>query len=223
MKDCKIEKSKYLELENDGLQYLDTKDDNLIQKFLEVRKYVYSLKPVTQKSLAFNEGWNYGMDTHVIMVMDKDKCVGGAIFIINDCSTDLFFPPENENFRLKFLFPEYQLDKNIHAFFKSFVILPQYANWKCSANIFRCIYNLCVKNGVKFLFATPHLSAAKVNKISLKKLKLDLLMEIKDNIKLSYEDRWNGYERKLLVIYSQEFLEPLISENIKFLEISVVS
>lgn len=197
----------FADLNNDGFVYKDTKDPVTLQKFIEMRKYVYSLRDVTAKSLAENEGWDYGSDTHVIVAMDGDKCVGGSVVTINQCDNDTLIPIESDKFRFKDAFPDFELDKNPYASFKSFAILPEYAKWGISDNIFLCVYNLCISHNVTFLFTASHPSSARRNRVGLSRLRLGLDINVRDDVKLPYEERWNGEQRHLLVVDFRKLYE----------------
>lgn len=190
-----------LPLESDGhnLKYLFTRDPALLQDFIDTRERIFAEKPVTEKSLAENEGWNYGLDSHVLTILDGNKCVGGAVVVINHCDgTPGKLPVEKGGLCLKHTFPELNLSKESHASFKSLFIDHDYADWSCSANLFRSIYNLCAFYRVSYLFAMAPMATARRNRIGAKRIGVD--MEIIDSVNLPQEERWNGFERHLLFV-----------------------
>ena len=189
-------------LERDGLVYLDTKNPVILEKYLELRRKVFGASPMTCRMLKPNQGWEYDLDTHVLAVMDGDRCIGGAIIIINDSIPGKFLPLENKDvFQLKKLYPEFDLEHNAYAEFNYFVVDKDHRDWTCSANLFRMIYNLCVTRGVKILFGTAAAVPARRNRIALQRLNMGLEAVIRDDIHvLPFREEWNGYERQLIVV-----------------------
>ncbi len=191
--------SKLLNLDPDGFIYEDTKDPEHLKQFLELRKKIFGADKVTAKSLKQNEGWDYGLDTHVLIARNENKVIAGAIIVINNCQTDTFFSFECENFQLHKQFPEYELHKNTYASFQHFIVHEDYRTNICSQNLFRCLYNMCISNNIKLLFGIASNSRARRNRIALHKLNIDLDLKILNDIQLPERDSWNGFRRYLIV------------------------
>ncbi len=187
-------------LESDGLVYEETRDPDYLEQFLELRRNVFAADEATVKSLKPNEGWDYGLDTHVLIARDKGKVIAGAITVINRCQTETFFSFEHENFQLHKQFPEYELNKNIYASFQHLIIHEDYRTNICSQNLFRCMYNICIRNNIKLLFGIASNSRARRNKIALHKLHIGLNAEIFNDIHLPEQDSWSGFRRYLMVV-----------------------
>lgn len=207
----------FLPLENDGLTYSDEQDANVLEDYLELRRKVFKSDPVTTKILKPNQGWNYeNTETHVLTAKTPEgKCVGGAIIIISNPGNNLL-PLESDEFQLTNLYPQFDLEHNSYAEFTHFIIDENYRDWRCSANIFRCIHNLCMARSVKYLFGTAPYDRARRNSIGLKMLKIGLTAIIEKQVELPYQDDWNGYQRFLLTVdISSRFEECHHSDTIK--------
>ncbi len=199
-----------LEHEEHDLEYVFTKDPALLNDFLQTREQVFATRDVTCKSLAPNEGWDYGLDSNVLTVLYEGKCVGGAVVIINHGEGEREkFPLEKQGFDLKQHFPQFHLEATPHGVFKSIFAIPQVASWSCSSNILRSVINFSIANNVRYLFASAHPASARRIKVALKKMNIGVEIEICDDIILPYEERWNGVPRQLL--YSD--FNPLYGEE----------
>lgn len=187
----KISEDQILELEADGLVYEDTRDPEYLRQFLELRHEAFKEKGI-DRILTPEEGWNYGLDTHVLIARDGDKVVAGAIVVINSCHIEELLPFESKEFRLYKELPELELDKNTYAAFKQTVVHRDYRNARCLQNMFRWVYNFAIMNGVKFIFAVAPDSRVRMNRIAFRKLKVGLEIEVLNNVKLSKPAWWVG-------------------------------
>ena len=183
----KEEESKHinlLELEQDGLVYEETKDSDYLEQFLKLRKEVFAEYDVLSHVLDFGEGWDYGLDTRVLIAREGNRVVAGAIFIINNCYVNEFFPFEKaESISLYKKLPELSLDKNCYSAFKQTVVHKDYRGAKCLENMFRYVYNCALINGVRFIFAVAHSNRVRINRISFHKLRVGLDIIILENVK----------------------------------------
>lgn len=195
----RISEDEILTLESDNLIYEDTKDPEYLEQFLILRRKAFEDKGIDQV-LEPEEGWDYGLDTHVLIARDGNKVVAGAIVVINNCYIDELLPFEDESIRLYKLLPEYELDKNSYAAFKQTVVDKNYRNASCLRNMFRWVYNFALMNNVKFVFAVAPESRVRMNRIAFRKLKAGLDIEIVDNIKLPKPEWWTVSEIYLQVL-----------------------
>lgn len=201
LKSAEVRSDLFINLENDGLVYCDETDPEILKDYLRLRREVFEADPVTAKVLKPNQGWRYDLETHVIVAKNNEnKCIGGAIMIVKESGSDLLLPLESDDFRLKDVYPELDLGGSICVQFSYLVVDENYRNLKCSSNIFRFIYELCIARGVRYIFSISPYNMARRHLLTIQMLNLGIKAEIEKNIFLPIQDSWNGYRRFLLKI-----------------------
>lgn len=139
------------------LDYTFTRDEKQLRQYYRLRKIIYA-KDLKFQLKTLSDAYDEVSD--VLVVRNRNRCVGGVRLTIAAQNQDMVLPLEEVNFRLHDLFPELHLHSTVYAELSRLILLPEYRDGNITEKIYRRIYVKCRQHGVKYLFAiTPRVQA----------------------------------------------------------------
>lgn len=182
-----------------ALRYFFSKDLKQLRQYYRLRKLIYAadlgldIDPVADM---------YDPMSEILTVYNRHRCVGGVRLTICNKGEDHLLPMESDDFKLRELLPDLELEHANYAEISKLILLPEYRDGEITQRIYKDINRKCRQLGVQYLFAiTPYIQARRYL-LSSKLLGFNIKMA---DIKIPYEqkDKYGGLAECLLIL-SQE-------------------
>lgn len=178
--------------------YIVTRDPYLTKEYFKLREQIY-IKDFNLVNFSDHED---GLDNkdfvHILLVIYKNKVIGGLRIIMHDKNSDILLPLESKENRLKDILPNLNLDKISYNEVNRFVILPEF---RIGFIAERIIYEVIMYSkilGSSFLFTvTPAVQARNFRKHCRK---FNINFNILENVAVPYKPSYRGKKMILSLI-----------------------
>lgn len=156
------------EKSEEEIRYVWTKDPSLLLQYFKVREQAY-------KEYLHLDGFSGDLDgtdtnSHILLVMDGYRCVGGARLTVKDPLVESNLPMEEDGFRLTDLFPELDLKNNKYCEYSRVCFLEGYRTGAYVDGVYRRFFEKCIEKKIKYNFAIAPLLQAKRSRRGAEKL-----------------------------------------------------
>lgn len=173
------------------ITYTFTRDANLLGQYFELRKEIYMQDFNLNDFSDHEDDYDNKEYTHILVVCDKDKIIGGSRIIIHPKKSDVLLPVESQSFSLKDTFPDLALENKSYSEVNRTVLLPEYRQGKIGENI---VYNVILHSkvcGAEYLFAIGPAVQARNNRKHCRKfgINFNIMEEVTVPDKASYHGR----------------------------------
>jgi hypothetical protein len=170
----------------------------LLQEYFDVRQYSYA-QHLGLRKFSGKLDWQ-DLNSDILLVIDKNKCVGGLRLTVQCREVTPYLPIEDDDFRLKELFPELDLDNCKYAEISRLALLPAYRSGHQTASIYSLVAKKMDETKIKHFFTvSPLLQAKRVQRIARL---LGYEATIFKDIKLPEKNVYEGLEMVISVLTS---------------------
>lgn len=174
-----------------------TTNKKYLRQYYRLRKMIYEIDlgiPLSSFSDSFDS------ISHTLVVRLKEKCVGGCRLTVCEAGSNRLLPSESEEFRLKNLAPELELDKYSYAEYSRLILLPDYRDGKVSEKIYKQLNRKARQLGVRYVFVIAQKSHARLYISSYRRLGYKVKMLSNVNIPKNINDRYNGVAECIIMM-----------------------
>jgi hypothetical protein len=152
-----------VEQEKGDLIYKFVDDSSSLDEYINLRKSLYKEDEKFKGFRFFDyiEKEDYeDLSSKILIVKDKNRCVGGARLTISRPEKRIMLPleenislsPLEDKGRLSSLFPEISLENQVYGEFSRIVLEPKYRSGLYTKQIFYHILNMAKKEGITYMF-----------------------------------------------------------------------
>lgn len=181
----------------DKLRYIFAKDEKNLRQYYRLRKIIYNM----ELGIDLNEGSDeYDPISEVMVVKNKEQCVGGARITIHYPNSNTKLPMESDDFRLKDILSDLNLDNYAYAEFSRLILMPKYRDNKISQRIYKSLNRKARQLGVRYIFVITDKIHARRYILSYRKLGFKI--KILDNVIIPNEikDKYSNIVQCILML-----------------------
>lgn len=159
-----LEKNEITVGTNETISYHFTHDTNLLDQYFELRKNIYIQDFNLQDFSDHEDNYDDKEYTHILVICDGNRVIGGARIIVHQRNSDEILPIESEFFRLKDTFPNLSLHNKSYSEVNRTVLLPEYRQGKIGEEIVRLCALKSKLCGADYLFTVAPKVQARNNR-----------------------------------------------------------
>lgn len=161
----------------------------------------------------------YDNASHVLVIMHKDKCVGGARLVVHEAGSALRLPMETDEFLVETLCPDLPLHWLHYAELSRVAILEGYRNGAYADSIYQMVEEKCKELDVHYVFAVAPIPQARRSRRSCRAL--GMKAEILSNVAVPELPTYEGIAMRLSIVGIGDVLWPYDEAKAKKLSESV--
>jgi len=175
---------------NYDITYQFTHDKNLLDQYFELRKEIYIQDFNLQDFADHEDNFDDKEYTHILVVCDGDRVIGGSRVIIHNKNSDIILPIESDSFLLKDILPELSLHNKSYSEVNRTVLLPEYRQGKIGEGIVHRVILYSKELGADYLFTVAPKIQARNNRKHCSNLAINFT--IFDNISVPEKPSYRG-------------------------------
>ncbi len=135
---------------NIPVTYELTEDPGILHQYYLLRKAMYD------KTFKTND-YNWGEDhydrlSYIIVARRGNLCLGGCRLIVREPDEQWALPMESDNFKLRELFPDLNLDKLRHAEVSRFAVMEDSGEEGIIHGLYKELYKLITSSNIHYVF-----------------------------------------------------------------------
>jgi len=151
--------SKKSSLANEPVIYEFTNDKALLHQYYRLRVQMY------RKVLGVNDFDEredpYDKISHILIARKGKLCIGGCRLTVCEKGENLQLPMENEEFKLKNVLPELNLDQHIYAEAGRFAVLEDHNSYEVLTMLATLLMKKGIELGAEYCFARSEVAMAR--------------------------------------------------------------
>lgn len=182
--------------EPSDLVYEFTRDPGYLHQYYLLREKMYiKVWGLTHFEAPEDE---YDRNSHIIVVRRGNHVVGGGRLTVSGPRKETLLPLEDENFRLRDLFPELKLEHNKYAEFSRMAIETEFQDGQCTVAMFEQVRRKLIALNVPHLFAMAPLPSVRLYRKACKSIGLNLVA--RQDIAIPERDGHEGIRMCMYVV-----------------------
>ncbi|MCP5361730.1 MAG: hypothetical protein H6908_03695 [Hyphomicrobiales bacterium] len=170
------------------LRCIFTKDPKYLLQYFKIREEAYRVTLGINKSVANID--DIDVRSHIALLLKGEECLGGARITAADTTLDYELPLEEENFRLKELLPDLDLENSMYGEYSRLALKEPFRDGKHCTKLYSAMNQKSRTLGLRYVFAIAPIPQARSYKYIYKRY-FNLKITIYDDIVVPYKPMYS--------------------------------